>query len=58
MAYRKNKVGETVVLQHQISCLLGTFEKGTTVKITGVSERGYDIEDEYGNKMTECGWRL
>lgn len=51
MAYIKNesKIGKTVVLQNEHKSCAGTFEKGTEVKIIGQSERGYDIEDEYGN---------
>lgn len=59
---RNNKgkeVGDWVVLTRDISSLSGTFEKGTKVKITGTTPmRGYNIEDEYGNKMYECGWSL
>lgn len=60
MAYIKNesKIGKTIVLQNEHKSCAGTFEKGTEVKIIGQSERGYDIEDEYGNRMIECGWNL
>lgn len=53
-----HKVGDTVILKREHSSLAGTFEKGTEVKVIGKSERGYDIADEYGNRMTECGWNL
>lgn len=60
MAYIKNesKVGKTIILQNEHKSCAGTFEKGTEVKIIGMSERGYDIEDKYGNRMFECGWNL
>lgn len=58
MAYIKNesKVGKTVILQNEHKSYAGTFEKGTEVKIIGQSQRGYDIEDEYGNRMIETGY--
>ena len=62
MAYIPNnspKVGEWIRLKREHSSCLGTFEAGTLVKITGTSGyRGYDIEDEFGNRMCECGWDL
>ena len=40
-----------------IECQNGYFEVGTKVKIVQVSDcYGYDIEDEYGNRINECGW--
>ena len=27
-------------------------------KVIGKGPRGYDIEDEFGNRMTECSWEL
>lgn len=54
----KSKVGDVVILTQEHESLSGKFEKGTKVKVTGMSDRGYDIEDEYGNKMIECGWVL
>ena len=36
--------------------LSGYFEIGTKVKVIDKSYRGYDIEDEFGNRMLECGW--
>lgn len=36
----------------------GTFTVGSKVKIICVSSRGYDIEDEHGNRMCEIGWEI
>lgn len=62
MAYIPNnspKEGEWIRLKHEHKSLLGTFEAGTLVKITGTSGyRGYNIEDAFGNCMYECGWDL
>ena len=39
--------------------LSGIITKGSKVKIIGIdSVRGYDIEDEHGNKMYEIGWKI
>lgn len=60
MAYIKNneenRVGNWVTTEIVHSSCSGTFEIGSKVKIIGISERGYDIMDEYGNKMLEIGW--
>jgi len=52
-------VGDWVILTTEHKSCAGTFEKGTKVKVTGVTPmRGFDIEDEFGNKMDECGYTL
>ena len=58
MAYVKNgyDIGDKVVTAYQVGSLAGYFEKGTEVRIVGVSERGYDLMDEYGNRVIETGW--
>ena len=60
MAYVKNKngfeVGEWATTKRKVECLSGYFEKGTKVKVIGKSSRGYDLEDEYGNKIIETGY--
>lgn len=62
MAYVKNKnsydIGEWVILSREIDSFAGYFEKGTKVKITGISPRGYDLEDEQGNRIIETGFRI
>jgi hypothetical protein len=60
MAYIKNglQVGDEVILTQSFSSCAGTFEKGTKVKITGSSVRGFDVVDEYGNTMGELGFSI
>ena len=48
--------GDRVVLTEDISSLEGTMKAGSIVTITGIGERGYDIQDNEGNRVTECGW--
>lgn len=40
----------------KVNSLAGYFEKGTIVKVIGKSYRGYDLEDEYGNRLIETGF--
>lgn len=60
MAYVENKngfqVGDWATTTRQITCLKGYFEEGTKVKVVGISDRGYDLEDESGNQITETGF--
>ena len=60
MAYVKNnnsvEVGEWVTTNRQVCNCAGYFEKGTRVMVVGVSERGYDLMDEHGNRIIETGW--
>ena len=59
MAYVKNNVlnvGDEVLTMRKVNSMAGYFEKGTKVKIIGVSERGYDLMDEYGNRVIETGF--
>jgi hypothetical protein len=59
MAFVKNsdiKIGDAVKTTKVFSSFAGKFEKGSIVTVVGISERGYDIEDEYGNKVIEIGW--
>lgn len=59
MAFVKNwspKVGERVITTKKLESCAGYFEIGSEVTITGISERGYDIKDDEGNRMIECGW--
>lgn len=51
-------VGDVVTLKHDHSSMAATFEKGTEVQIIGFGVHGYDICDQYGNTMTQCGWDL
>jgi len=59
MAYIKNntyEVGNWVYTTRVHESLSGRFTRGSRVKIIGVSERGYSIEDEEGNRVVEIGW--
>jgi hypothetical protein len=51
--FEKEQWGTTTKV---VECMSGYFEKDTKVKIIGVSPRGYDLEDEYGNKIYETGF--
>jgi len=50
------KVGDIVRTTEVHDNFAGYFEVGSIVTITGVSPRGYDITDEDGNKVLECGF--
>lgn len=50
------KIGDIVVNKSDLKSMNGMFETGTRLIITGVGERGYDVADEFGNSMCECGW--
>lgn len=59
MVYVENSeiiVGDWCKTVREVNSLSGYFEKGTIVKVIGKSYRGYDIEDEYGNKILETGF--
>jgi len=60
MAYIKkasNKIGTWVITSIFHESCDGYFTIGSKVKIIGVNPiRGYDIEDEEGNRMYEIGW--
>lgn len=62
MAYIKfsrNKIGTWVTTSVFHESCDGCFTIGSKVKIIGVNPiRGYDIEDEKGNRMYEIGWRI
>lgn len=54
----KVSIGDWTITTKEHSSLSGMFEVGTKVKVTRLTERGYDIEDEYGNRMCEIGWEI
>lgn len=59
MAFKKNegkKIGEWYFTNRKIESISGYFEKGTKVKIIGEGVRGYDLQDEKGNTIVECGY--
>ena len=54
--YNSIKIGDTVKTTVKHTNFEGYFEEGTIVKIINITNRGYDIEDEEGNKILEIGW--
>lgn len=61
MAFIKNKtpeVGDWVTTKRTHTNSAGTMEVGTSVRIIGVTERGYDVVDGYGNVVREIGWEV
>ena len=48
--------GQIVTTARKVESLAGYFEEGTKVEIIGISERGYDLQDEYGNRILETGF--
>ena len=50
------KVGDKCIAIKEIECLAGMFTVGTPVTVTGIGDRGYDLVDDLGNVITECGW--
>ena len=59
MAFIKNneiKVGDICVTTRILDNFNGYFEIGTEVKVIDIGQRGYDLEDNYGNQMLETGF--
>lgn len=59
MAWIPNKqiqVGSKVKTTRVLENFAGKFEKGTILTVTAIGNRGYDVEDEYGHRVTECGY--
>jgi hypothetical protein len=52
----KPNIGDKVVLTKSITALSGTMVAGAIVTIVDIDERGYDIVDEDGNQLVNCGW--
>jgi hypothetical protein len=50
------EVGDWVVTTRKVGCSVYSFKKGTKVQIIGISSRGYDLIDEYGNRILEARW--
>lgn len=40
----------------KVDSCAGYFEPGIKVKVIGKSYRGYDLEDEFGNRVIETGY--
>ena len=60
MAYVKNNdrlnIGDHVITTRVIESCGGYFEKGSKVRIIGISERGYDLADYDGNRIIDTGF--
>jgi len=53
-------VGTTGTAAFDLSSMSCTIKKGSRVTITGIDEvypsRGYELTDEFGNRITETGF--
>jgi hypothetical protein len=62
MGYIKNStndIGDVVTTTREHCSLLGKFTTGSLVKIVDIDPvRGYTIEDENGNRVSEIGWMI
>ena len=59
VATKRNEIGDWVITKKRHESMAGAFTKGSKVKIIDINPiRGYDIEDECGNKMYEIGWEI
>ena len=62
MGYIKNstnEIGNMVTTTREHSSLLGKFTTRSHVKIVDIDPvRGYTIEDENGNRVSEIGWTI
>ena len=56
--YNSIKIGDEVKTTIEHVNFAGYFEVGTIVKVINITNRGYDIEDEKGNKILEIGWTI
>lgn len=54
----KINTGDWKYTTKEHSSCSGTFEVDSLVKVIGYTERGYDIEDEFGHRMYEIGWTI
>ena len=50
------KIGDYAITTRTLISLVGRIICGTRVKITGISDRGYDLVDEQGNTVAETGF--
>jgi len=55
MVFKRNaiQVGDTVRITVEIETIGGTFTSGHRFRVIGTSDRGYDLEDEFGNRALE-----
>lgn len=58
-SYKNPKIGDVIALSRKHESCAGYFEAGDVVKIVGIDPiRGFEIEDDQGNRMTEVGFEL
>lgn len=50
------KVGDWAVTRKKLKCEDGYFEKGTKVRVIGITAYGYDVADEHGNYVLDTGF--
>lgn len=62
MGFIKNKNGYEIGERTKTTVIHGSFagyfEIGSEVTVIGISDRGYDIKDDEGNKVLEIGWKI
>ena len=56
--HKEPEIGDRVKTTKMHKLEYGYFEVGTEVTVVGISERGYDIVDDEGNRMQEIGWTI
>ena len=60
MAYINKNIGfghgRITTTSRRVENAFGYFEEGTKVEIVGISEKGYDLQDEYGNRIIGTGF--
>lgn len=49
-------VGDRVEARRKLRTASGYFEKGTVLKVTGVTCYGYNLEDEFGHYVLNVGF--
>ena len=54
----KPQIGDWILTTKDHESCSGIMKKGTPVQIIGKNQRGYNIEDKFGNKMYEIGWEI
>lgn len=54
----KIKIGTKIKLTRNVSSMAGIMMKDTIVTVTNISTRGYDIVDDEGHNIRECGWDI
>ena len=58
MAFVSNRdpyLNRRVRLKIPVQVMAGTFQAGTEMTITGMSQRGLDLVDDKGNQLLETG---